>query len=151
MSDDGRVVSNFIIQALKGEPLTVYGEGTQTRSFCYVDNMVDGLLRLMNYEGENAHLPINLGNPNEFTIMQLANKVLELTGSNSTIRKRKLPSDDPKQRQPDIRRAKQYLDWEPTIQLEEGLKPTIAYFQRVLRQKAWLSTYEEDIYCLVKI
>jgi len=132
MPDDGRVVSNFIIQALKGNPLTVYGDGCQTRSFCYVDNMVDGLIRLMQYEGDDCHMPVNLGNPNEFTIMQLADKVLEFTGSKSVIEKQQLPSDDPKQRKPDITRAKSCLGWEPDIPLAKGLKPTIQYFKDVI-------------------
>lgn len=133
MPDDGRVVSNFIIQALKGEALTIYGEGHQTRSFCYVDNMVDGLIRLMDYQGEDAHLPVNLGNPNEFTILELAEKVLKLTNSKSTIIKTDLPSDDPKQRQPDITRAKACLNWEPTVQLDDGLEPTIEYFKEKIK------------------
>ncbi|MCG3172936.1 MAG: UDP-glucose 4-epimerase [Myxococcota bacterium] len=125
-ADDGRVVSNFIVQALRGEPITVYGEGLQTRSFCYVDDLVDGLMRLMEspYAG-----PINLGNPGEFTIRELADLVIEKTGSKSAVEKRPLPSDDPKQRRPDITRARELLGWEPKIPLREGLVRTIEYFR----------------------
>jgi UDP-glucuronate decarboxylase len=126
--DDGRVVSNFIMQALRGEPITLYGDGQQTRSFCYVSDLVDGLMRLMNSADEITG-PINLGNPVEFTMRQLAEQVLALTGSASRMEQRPLPQDDPKQRQPDISRAKALLDWAPSIPLEEGLKPTIAYFR----------------------
>jgi UDP-glucuronate decarboxylase len=125
--NDGRVVSNFIVQALKGEPITIYGEGSQTRSFCYVDDLVDALMRMM-ATGDDVTGPINVGNPNEFTILQLAEKVIELTGSKSKIVKKPLPSDDPKQRQPDISLAKITLKWEPTTQLEQGLKKTIGHF-----------------------
>ena len=126
---DGRVVSNFITQALRGEPLTVFGDGTQTRSFSYVDDTVDGLARL--YEG-GTHLPTNIGNPDEFTVGELAELVLKLTGSSSRIEFRPLPVDDPRQRCPDIGRAKSDLGWEPKVPLEEGLKPTIAYFRALL-------------------
>jgi UDP-glucuronate decarboxylase len=126
--NDGRVVSNFIIQALKGEPITIYGEGTQTRSFCYVDDLVEALLRLM-ATGDEVTGPMNVGNPREFTILQLAELVVEMTGSKSTIKKLPLPSDDPRQRQPDITLAKKTLDWEPTTALESGLEKTIAYFK----------------------
>jgi UDP-glucuronate decarboxylase len=129
--NDGRVVSNFIVQALKGEPITLYGEGMQTRSFCYVDDLVEGFLRLMDTPDEVTG-PINLGNPGEFTIRALAEKVVELTGSASTIEYRPLPQDDPQQRQPDITKARSVLDWEPTVQLEEGLRRTIAYFDELL-------------------
>ena len=125
--DDGRVVSNFIIQALKNNPITVYGDGSQTRSFCYVDDMVDGLIAMM--EQDILTGPINLGNPGEFTILQLAGKIIELTGSKSEIVHKGLPADDPKQRQPDISLAKSKLGWEPGIVLEQGLQPTIADFR----------------------
>jgi len=127
--NDGRVVSNFIVQALKGEPLTIYGDGSQTRSFCYVDDLVEALIRLMD-TGDKVTGPINLGNPREFTILELAEEVIRLTRSRSKIVRRKLPSDDPKQRQPDISLARQVLKWKPTIELEAGLKKTIAYFSR---------------------
>lgn len=130
--NDGRVVSNFIVQALKGEDITLYGDGNQTRSFCYVDDLVDGLMRLMN-TGDEVTGPINLGNPVEFTMKQLAELVLELTGSPSTIVHRPLPSDDPRQRQPDITLAKQVLDWTPTAPLKVGLMTTIEYFDGLLK------------------
>ena len=127
---DGRVVSNFIMQALRGEPITLYGDGSQTRSFCYVDDLVRGLMALMD-TGPDITGPINIGNPNEFTVRELAEKVIELTGSNSReIIEEPLPQDDPKQRQPDISRAKRDLNWEPTIELEQGLVKTIDYFRR---------------------
>jgi UDP-glucuronate decarboxylase len=129
--NDGRVVSNFIVQALKGDPITLYGEGLQTRSFCYVDDLVDGFLRLMATPDEVTG-PINLGNPGEFTIRALAEKVIELTGSKSPIEYRPLPQDDPQQRQPDIGKAKAVLGWAPTIDLEAGLKRTVAYFDELL-------------------
>ena len=133
-ADDGRVVSNFIVQALRGEPLTIYGDGSQTRSFCYVDDLVDGLVALMNNEaGEPG--PVNLGNPGEFTMLELAETILELTGSASAIEYRELPEDDPRQRQPDISKAKSLLGWEPTVALKEGLVNTIAYFDGVLGGK----------------
>ena len=125
--NDGRVVSNFIVQALKGEPITVYGTGQQTRSFCYVDDLIDGLIRLMD-TGDDFTGPINMGNPGEFTIRQLAEQVIALTGSKSNIVFRPLPSDDPMQRQPDLKLAREKLGWEPTTPLHEGLKHTIAYF-----------------------
>lgn len=124
---DGRVVSNFIVQALKGEDITIYGDGSQTRSFCYVDNLVDGIIKTMNQDS-SFQGPVNLGNPNEFTIKQLAENVIELTGTKSKIKYPPLPSDDPKQRQPNITLAKKQLNWEPDIQLVEGLKKTIEYF-----------------------
>ena len=129
--NDGRVVSNFIMQALKNEPITVFGDGRQTRSFCYVDDLIDGLVRLMNSKDEITG-PINLGNPSEFTILELAEKVIELTGSESRIVFKPLPQDDPTQRKPDISLAKSLLGWEPRVQLEEGLKKTIKYFKGLL-------------------
>ena len=125
--NDGRVVSNFIVQALKGEDLTIYGDGTQTRSFCYVDDLIEGFIRFM-AQTESVG-PMNLGNPGEFTMLQLAEKILKLVGGKSKIVHKPLPSDDPKQRRPDITLAKQILNWEPTIQLDEGLKRTIEYFR----------------------
>ena len=125
---DGRVVSNFIVQALRGETITVYGDGGQTRSFCYVDDLVDGLIKLMNTE-ESVVGPINLGNPDEFTILQLAERVIEMTGSKSKIARFPLPQDDPRQRQPDIQKAREILDWAPTIALKQGLSKTIDYFE----------------------
>ena len=133
LTNDGRVVSNFIVQALKGENITIYGDGSQTRSFCYVDDMVDAFMRLMNTEPEITG-PINLGNPSEFTILELAEKVIELTNSSSKIQHLPLPSDDPKQRQPDISQAKEKLKWEPTIKLGAGLKHTIRHFKEVLNE-----------------
>jgi UDP-glucuronate decarboxylase len=129
--NDGRVVSNFIVQALKGEPITIYGKGNQTRSFCYVDDLVRGLMALMDTQDSETG-PINLGSPGEFTILELAQKVIALTGSRSKLDFRALPADDPQQRQPDIARARSLLNWEPTIALEEGLKKTIAYFEKSL-------------------
>jgi UDP-glucuronate decarboxylase len=126
--EDGRVVSNFIVQALKNEPITIYGDGTQTRSFCYVDDLIRGLKALF-FSTDGITGPINLGNPNEFTMIQLAKKVIELTNSQSKIEYRELPSDDPKIRQPDITKANSELEWEPSIQLEEGLNRTIKEFQ----------------------
>ncbi|MDI6865084.1 UDP-glucuronic acid decarboxylase family protein [Thermodesulfovibrio yellowstonii] len=129
--NDGRVVSNFIIQALKGEDITVYGDGSQTRSFCYVDDMVEGLIKLMNSEDDFIG-PVNLGNPVEISILNLAEKVIELTGSKSKIVFKPLPDDDPKKRQPDITLAKQKLNWQPIMSLEEGLLKTIKYFKQIL-------------------
>lgn len=132
--NDGRVVSNFIVQALKGENITIYGDGMQTRSFQYVDDLVEGMLRMMNAD-PNFLGPVNLGNPNEFTMLQLANTIISLTGSKSKIVFMPLPKDDPKQRQPNIELAKEKLNgWEPKIQLEEGLGKTIAYFEEILRK-----------------
>jgi UDP-glucuronate decarboxylase len=128
---DGRVVSNFIVQALREEPITLYGEGGQTRSFCYVDDLVDGLVRLME-SGPAIQGPINIGNPNEFTIRQLAELVLELTGSRVELIEGPLPTDDPKQRQPDIDLAQSKLGWEPRVQLRDGLAITVAYFENLL-------------------
>lgn len=129
--NDGRVVSNFIIQALKNEPITIYGDGTQTRSFCYVDDLVDGMVRVMN-TGDDFTGPVNVGNPTEFTIGELAEKVLSITGSKSQIVYQELPQDDPTQRQPDITLARRELGWEPIVQLEQGLIKTIAYFDDLL-------------------
>jgi len=129
--DDGRVVSNFIVQALKGEPITIYGDGSQTRSFCYVDDLVDGLVRLM--EADDAVTgPVNLGNPVEMTILELAEQVIGMTGTKSELVKRPLPGDDPTQRCPDIGRAKSQLGWSPSVALEDGLKRTIQYFKESL-------------------
>jgi len=129
--NDGRVVSNFIVQALKGENITLYGDGTQSRSFCYVDDLIDGMIRLMNSR-EAFTGPVNIGNPNEFTILELAKKVIELTNSSSKIVYMPLPSDDPTQRQPNISLAKKELGWEPKIMLEEGLLRTIEYFKSII-------------------
>ncbi len=131
--NDGRVVSNFIVQALKGEDITVYGDGSQTRSFCYVDDMIDGFIKLMNSPDDFTG-PVNLGNPNEFSILELAQMIIELTGSNSKVVFQPLPPDDPTQRQPDISLAKEKLNWQPTIPLEDGLKKTIAYFKELLKK-----------------
>jgi len=128
--NDGRVISNFVVQALKGEPLTVYGDGQQTRSFCYVSDLIDGIVRLLMVEegSEDIHLPTNIGNPAEFTVAQLANMVMEMTGSKSVIDYKPLPVDDPRVRQPDISRARNILGWEPRVSLAEGLKKTIDFF-----------------------
>jgi len=131
MPDDGRVVSNFIVQALKGDPITIYGDGMQTRSFCYVDDLIEGFIRLMRVDDKITG-PMNLGNPNEFTIRQLAETVLKLTETSSSLIEKPLPEDDPLQRCPDISYAKETLEWEPTIELEEGLERTISYFKNVL-------------------
>src|SRR5688500_12739065 len=127
LENDGRVVSNFIVQALRGQDLTLYGAGDQTRSFCYVDDLVEGLIRLMNTA--DLHEPVNMGNPVEFTIKQLADEVIRICGSNSDVTYLPLPQDDPKQRKPDISRAKSILGWNPTIQLNEGLEKTVDYFK----------------------
>jgi UDP-glucuronate decarboxylase len=129
--NDGRVVSNFVVQALLGRDITVYGEGNQTRSFCYVDDLIDGLIRLMRTSAEVTG-PINIGNPNEFTIRELAESVIDITGSKSRIVNRPLPQDDPKQRQPDLTLAKKLLGWSPRQSLKEGLVPTVQYFQKLL-------------------
>ena len=129
--EDGRVVSNFIVQALKNEPITIYGDGSQTRSFCYVDDLIDGFVRLMNSDPEITG-PVNLGNPVEFTMLELANLVIEITGSKSKIINMDLPEDDPRQRQPDISCARSLLDWEPSIQLRDGLTRTVEYFRGVI-------------------
>jgi len=133
--NDGRVVSNFIVQALKGEPITIYGDGSQTRSFCYRDDLIEAMIRFMDLEGD-APGPLNIGNPGEFTMLELAELVLRLTGSTSRIEHRPLPADDPRQRRPDIAKAKKLLDWQPTIPLEEGLRRTIAYFRALLESGA---------------
>jgi UDP-glucuronate decarboxylase len=128
---DGRVVSNFIIQALKGEDITVYGDGGQTRSFCYADDLIEGMIRLMN-TGDEITGPVNIGNPGEFTILELAQKVIAITDSKSKIIYQPLPQDDPMQRQPDITKAKELLKWEPKIALDEGLVRTIDYFRTII-------------------
>ena len=128
--NDGRVVSNFIVQALRGEPITLYGDGQQTRSFCYVDDLIEGMVRMMNQTQEIG--PMNLGNPAEFTIRELAELVLRLTESKSELVFRPLPADDPVRRQPDITKARTALEWEPTVSLHDGLKETIAYFKKVI-------------------
>jgi UDP-glucuronate decarboxylase len=130
--NDGRVVSNFIVQALNGEPVTIYGDGEQSRSFCYVDDLIDGLVRLMETPDDFTG-PVNIGNPNEFTMIELANKVIRHTGSKSEMIFKPLPSDDPKQRQPDINLAKERLGWTPITELDAGLQKTIDYFSRLLR------------------
>lgn len=127
---DGRVVSNFIVQALKGEEITIYGDGTQTRSFCFVDDLIDGIVSFMEF-GENFPGPINMGNPTEFTMLELAESILRLTNSSSKIIFKKLPEDDPRQRKPDIRLAKDKLGWEPKVQLDDGLMNTIEYFSKL--------------------
>ncbi len=131
--NDGRVVSNFIVQALQNQPITIYGEGQQTRSFCYVDDLVNGFVSMMEDTEDKYPGPVNLGNPGEFTILELAEKVIALTGSSSKLERQPLPPDDPTQRRPDISIAKEKLNWEPTIDLEAGLKKTIAYFDKALK------------------
>ncbi len=131
--NDGRVVSNFIVQALKGEDITIYGDGMQTRSFCYVDDLIEGMIRLMD-TGDDVTGPINVGNPGEFTMIELAETVLKLTKSKSKLVRLPLPADDPKQRRPDITRARNTLGWEPKVNLEDGLKETIAYFRDLLAE-----------------
>ena len=130
--DDGRVVSNFIVQALRGNSITIYGDGLQTRSFCYVDDLIEGMVKLMNSSSDCIG-PINIGNPNEFSMLELAEKILRLVGSKSKIEFKNLPKDDPRQRQPDITLAKLKLDWQPVVDLEDGLKETIEYFRRRLK------------------
>jgi nucleoside-diphosphate-sugar epimerase len=131
---DGRVVSNFIVQALKGEPLTVYGSGDQTRSFCYVEDEINGLVKLLLApDTEDMHLPVNIGNPHEMTVLEIAETIVQLTGSKSKIIFEPLPEDDPKVRRPDITRAMQLLDWTPRITLEDGLTRTIEYFKTRLQ------------------
>ncbi|SDR56930.1 UDP-glucuronate decarboxylase [Rhizobiales bacterium GAS191] len=142
--NDGRVVSNFIMQALRSEDITIYGDGSQTRSFCYVDDLVDGLIRLMDTPDEVTG-PINLGNPGEFTIRQLAQAVIELTGSSSRLVARPLPQDDPRQRQPDLTLAKEMLGWQPTTKLREGLTMAIAHFRQVLAGKSTQEIATQDI------
>jgi UDP-glucuronate decarboxylase len=128
---DGRVVSNFIVQAIKGDDITIYGDGTQTRSFCYVDDLIEAMLRMMDTSADVTG-PVNIGNPDEFTMIELAEKVLQLTGSKSRLVRQPLPQDDPKQRQPDISLAKKMIDWSPRVSLDDGLVETIAYFKRLL-------------------
>jgi UDP-glucuronate decarboxylase len=130
--DDGRVVSNFIVQALKGEDITIYGTGQQTRSFCYVDDLITGMIKLMESE-DRITGPINMGNPGEFTMLELAEKVIQFTGSKSMLLYKDLPADDPQQRRPDITLAKKRLGWEPEFDLDEGLKRTIRYFESVVK------------------
>ena len=130
LPDDGRVVSNFIVQALQGQDLTIYGDGTQTRSFCYVDDLIEGFIRLMNHPDLTG--PVNLGNPGEFTMLELAELVIAKVGGPSKITHRDLPGDDPKQRQPDISLATTKLGWQPQITLDQGLEPTIDYFKKLL-------------------
>ena len=144
---DGRVVSNFIVQALRGENITVYGEGLQTRSFCYVDDLVEAMMRMMRMmaTGHDVTGPVNIGNPNEFTIRELAELVVELTGTKSKIVSARLPSDDPKQRKPDISLARQLLGWEPKTQLREGLKATIAYFDGLLAGGEVYKPHREEL------
>jgi UDP-glucuronate decarboxylase len=129
--NDGRVVSNFVVQAIRGSDITIYGDGAQTRSFCYVDDLIEAILRMMN-TGPEFPGPVNIGNPGEFTILALAEMVIRLTGSRSKLVYQALPSDDPRQRQPDISLARKRLDWEPQVGLEDGLKETIAYFRSIL-------------------
>jgi dTDP-glucose 4,6-dehydratase len=130
--NDGRVVPNFMKQALRGEPLTVYGDGNQTRSFCYVSDEIDGFVRLSK---SDEHLPVNIGNPNEFTILECAQMVLKVTGSKSQIRHEPLPQDDPKQRCPDITKARQLLQWEPKVDLETGLRKSLDYFRKAVAEE----------------
>ena len=129
--NDGRVVSNFIVQALRGEDITMYGDGQQTRSFCYVDDLIEGMLRLMDSPADFTG-PVNIGNPGEFTMLELAENVLRLVGGKSKLTFHPLPADDPKQRQPNITLAKEKLGWSPTVQLEDGLKETVVYFRKLL-------------------
>jgi UDP-glucuronate decarboxylase len=133
MENDGRVVSNFIVQALRGEELTIYGDGSQTRSFCYVSDLVDGLIKLMNAEAEDIHMPVNIGNPGEFTMNELAAEIGKTIGTEIRVKRLPLPADDPKQRQPNIERAKGLLGWSPNVQLAEGLVNTVKYFQEVVK------------------
>jgi UDP-glucuronate decarboxylase len=142
--NDGRVVSNFIVQALLGRDITVYGEGLQTRSFCYVDDLIDGLVRFMNAP-DNITGPVNIGNPTEFTIVALARMVVALVGSRSKIVYRALPENDPKQRQPDISLARELLGWKPRVALKEGLTSTVAYFERLLSDNALRAQLAEEV------
>lgn len=135
LENDGRVVSNFVVQALRGEELTIYGDGSQTRSFCYVSDLVDGIVKLMNAgTSDDIHMPVNIGNPGEFTMSELADEVGKATGKEIRIKTLPLPADDPKQRKPNIERARSLLGWEPKVPLAEGLKKTVAYFARVVGQ-----------------
>lgn len=134
LENDGRVVSNFIVQALRGEELTIYGTGEQTRSFCYVDDLIEGFICLMNAEADDIHLPVNIGNPGEFTMNELAQEVEKAIGEKINVKYLPLPQDDPKQRQPNIERANRLLGWQPTVPLEDGLKKTVAYFkERIIK------------------
>ena len=142
--NDGRVVSNFIVQALLGHDITIYGEGSQTRSFCYVDDLVDGLIRLMGTSHDVAG-PVNIGNPDEFSILELASTVISLTGSSSKIVNKPLPQDDPRQRRPDISKAKEELSWTPRTKLKEGLIQTIAYFEQLLSDQSLRATLNADL------
>jgi UDP-glucuronate decarboxylase len=132
LENDGRVISNFIVQALRGHELTIYGDGSQTRSFCYVSDLVDGLIRLMNTEADSIHMPVNIGNPGEFTMNELANEVGKVSGKEIRIKYLTLPQDDPKQRQPNIERAKSLLGWSPTVPLSEGLGKAVNYFEKII-------------------
>ena len=132
LENDGRVVSNFIVQALRGHELTIYGDGTQTRSFCYVSDLVDGIVRLMNAEADDIHMPVNLGNPGEFTMSELAEQVGDATGKNVKVKHLPLPQDDPRQRKPNIERAHKLLGWSPHIELAEGLRRTASYFEKTI-------------------
>jgi len=132
LENDGRVVSNFVVQALRGEELTIYGDGSQTRSFCYVSDLVDGIIRLMNAEGDDLHMPVNIGNPGEFTMSELAAEVGKATGKDIEIKYLPLPPDDPKQRKPNIERARRLLGWEPIVALADGLRKTVEYFDRTI-------------------
>jgi UDP-glucuronate decarboxylase len=132
--NDGRVVSNFVLQALRNEPITIFGDGSQTRSFCYVSDLIEGIIRLMNTEDFMG--PVNIGNPNEMTVRELAELIISMTGSRSEIVSKPLPQDDPVQRQPDISLARQKLNWEPVVALRDGLKSTIEYFERALAAQA---------------
>lgn len=134
LENDGRVVSNFIVQALRGQELTIYGDGKQTRSFCYVDDLVEGFVRLMNADGDTLNEPVNLGNPGEFTMNELAQEVAQACGRDVKVKHLALPQDDPKQRQPDISRANELLGWQPTIPLRDGLRKTVAYFSEKISQ-----------------
>ncbi|MDI1241969.1 MAG: SDR family oxidoreductase [bacterium] len=136
LENDGRVVSNFVVQALRGQELTIYGDGSQTRSFCYVSDLVDGIIRLMNTEGDDLHLPVNIGNPGEFTMKELADEVGKATGRDIKITYLPLPQDDPKQRKPNIERAQRLLGWEPTVPLAQGLKKTVEYFDRTITDRS---------------
>lgn len=136
LENDGRVVSNFVVQALRGEELTIYGDGSQTRSFCYVSDLVDGIIKLMNAEGDDLHLPVNIGNPGEFTMGELAAEVGKASGKDIRIKHLPLPADDPKQRKPNIERAQTLLGWEPKVQLAEGLKKTVDYFAATIDSSA---------------
>jgi UDP-glucuronate decarboxylase len=136
LENDGRVVSNFIVQALRGQEVTIYGDGSQTRSFCYVSDLVDGIVKLMNAVADDIHMPVNLGNPGEFTMKELAEQVGLATGKPINIKYMDLPQDDPKMRKPNIDRAQSLLDWSPRVPLAEGLEKTVAYFKSVVNGNA---------------